>query len=371
MNTTEEQDDLYYHIALSFVPGIGARTGRMLLDRYNTAHNIFKTPLKELKTVEGIGEIKAKGFISAEVLKRAETEYAYVRNHDIDVLRINYDNYPKRLLNCVDAPILLYKKGNGNLDSKKTVAIVGTRNNSEYGCKITEDLIEQLQSLEDIVVVSGLASGIDTIAHRKSVQTCIPTVGVLGHGHDRIYPSTNRALAAQMTEQGAVLSEFPSGTLPEKNNFPMRNRIVAGMSDVTVVVESHIKGGALITATIAAGYNREVAAFPGRVNDSKSAGCNELIRNNVAAMITKGEDLIELMNWDKEKKPKIVQPKLFITLTPDEQNIIDLLQKKETVHADEILHYSKLPNSTLAATLLQLEMQGIIKSLPGKQYRIH
>jgi DNA processing protein len=174
-----------------------------------------------------------------------------------------------------------------------------------------------------------------------------------------------------MVEHGGIIAEFPSETLVDRNNFPMRNRIVAGMCDVTIVVESHVSGGALITATMAAGYNREVAAFPGRVNDSRSAGCNELIRTNVAAMITKADDLVQLMNWDKEKKPKAVQQQLFVTLTPHEQKIIDLLQQRDNVHADEIFHHSGLANSLLAATLLQLEMQGLIKSLPGKYYRMY
>ncbi len=174
-----------------------------------------------------------------------------------------------------------------------------------------------------------------------------------------------------MEENGGVLAEFPSGTIPDRSNFPMRNRIVAGMSDVTVVVESHATGGALITAALASGYNREVAAFPGRVNDSRSVGCNELIRTNVAAMITKADDLVQLMNWDKDKKPRAVQKQLFINLTTEEQKIVDLLQTRDNVHADEIFHHSGLANSMLAATLLQLEMQGLIKSLPGKYYRMH
>ena len=225
--------------------------------------------------------------------------------------------------------------------------------------------------MENLIIVSGLALGIDAIAHKKSVAVGIPTVGVLGHGLDRIYPYNHKELSAQMIENGGVLAEFPSGTLPDRNNFPMRNRIVAGMSDVTVVVESHIAGGALITAHLASGYNREVAAFPGRVNDSRSAGCNELIRTNLAAMITKAEDLSELMNWNKEGKPKAVQKQLFLNLTADEQKIIDLLQNRDSVHSDELYHHTGLTSSQLAATLLQLEMQGLIKTLPGKNYRLY
>ena len=365
-----DHEELYYRLALTFVPGIGARMGRALLERYGSAAAIFKTPLKDLKNAEGIGEIRVKGFKDPVVLQRAEQETEYVVKNDVKVLS-KTDQYPKRLSNCADAPIVLFYNGNADLEAAKVVAVVGTRKNTDYGQKLCEELIEGLQGLEGLLVVSGLALGIDAIAHKKCVQAGIPTVGVLGHGLDRIYPHTHKSLAAQMVDHGGILAEFPSETLPDRNNFPMRNRIVAGMSDVTVVVESHTTGGALITASMAAGYNREVAAFPGRVNDSRSAGCNELIRTNGAAMITKASDLIEMMNWDKDKKPRAVQQQLFLNLSVDEQKIVDLLQTKDNVHADELYHHSGLPNSMLAATLLQLEMQGVIKSLPGKYYRIY
>jgi len=370
MATKDDNEELFHQLALTFVPGIGAKTGRVLLEQLGSATAIFKAPLKELKHVDGIGEVKVKGFKDPEVMKKAGHELDFVLKNNIKALYTNHD-YPKRLSNCSDAPLLLFYKGNADLDAAKIVAIVGTRKNTEYGHKLCEDLVEGLRSLENILVVSGLALGIDSIAHKKCVLLGIPTVGVLGHGLDRIYPANHKHLATQMTENGGVLAEFPSDTLPDRNNFPMRNRIVAGMSDVTVVVESHVSGGALITAHMAGGYNREVAAFPGRVNDTRSAGCNELIRKNIAAMITKTEDLVELMNWDNEGRPKAVQRQLFINLTADEQKIVDLLQAKDTVHADELFHGTGFANSQLAATLLQLEMQGIIKTMPGKHYRMY
>ena len=366
----EEQEELYYQLALTYVPGIGASRGRALLEHFGNARNIFETPLKELNKVSGIGEVKVKGFKDTEVLKKAEDEMAFVLKNELIPLYHNH-KYPKRLSNCSDAPLLLFYKGSADLDAAKVVAIVGTRNNTDYGHKLCDELVEGLQAMNDVLVVSGLALGIDAIAHKKALMLGIPTVGVLGHGHDRIYPHTHKDLAEQMEVNGGVLTEFPSGTLPDRTNFPMRNRIVAGMSDVTVVVESNFAGGALITAHMASGYNREVAAFPGRVNDSRSAGCNELIRTNIAAMITKAEDLAELMNWNNEGRPKAVQKQLFINLTTDEQKIVDLLQTRDSVHADELFHTTGLANSQLAATLLQLEMQGLIKSLPGKQYRMY
>ena len=369
MSLKEEHEELFYQLALTFVPGIGARTGRVLLEQLGSASAIFNTPLKQLKNIEGIGEIKAKGFKEPEVMKRAEKELDFVIKNEIRPLFLN-QNYPQRLGHCSDAPLLLFYKGNADLNAKRIVAIVGTRNNSDYGHKLCDELVEGLQNMNDILIVSGLALGIDAIAHKKCVQLGLPTVGVFGHGLDRVYPFTHKALAAQMTENGGLLAEFPSETLPDRSNFPMRNRIVAGLSDVTVVIESHISGGALITAHMAAGYNREVAAYPGRVNDTRSAGCNELIRKNVAAMVTNAEDLIELMNWGEDKKAKAVQRQLFINFTADEQKIVDLLQTKDSVHADELFHHTGLTSSMLAATLLQLEMQGFIKSLPGKNYRM-
>jgi DNA processing protein len=367
---TQNHEELYYQLALTFVPGVGAKIGRALLGQFGSAATIFKTSLKELKGFEGLGEIKVKGFKDPEVLKKAEHELNFVLKNDIRVLYHN-NGYPQRLGNCSDAPLVLYYRGNASLDAAKIVAIVGTRKNTDYGHKLCEELVEGLQGQNDLLVVSGLAMGIDVIAHKKCVQLGIPTLGVLGHGLDRIYPYIHKPLAEQMAENGGIMAEFPSETIPDRSNFPMRNRIVAGLSDITVVVESNISGGALITARMAGSYNREVAAFPGRVNDSRSAGCNELIRTNVAAMITKAEDLVELMNWDAARKSKPVQKQLFINLSAEEQKIVDFLQTKDSMHADELYHHTGLAGSQLAATLLQLEMQGIIKSLPGKYYRMY
>lgn len=370
MLPTEEHEELFYQLALTFVPGIGAKTGRVLLEHFGNAATIFKRPLKELNKVAGIGEVRVKGFKDEEVLKKAERELAFLVKNDIQTLYCNH-RFPKRLSNCSDAPLLLFYKGNADLDTAKIVAIVGTRKNTDYGHKLCEELVDGLRPLEHVLVVSGLAMGIDAIAHKRAVQFGIPTVGVLGHGLDRIYPYIHKELSEQMIENGGLLTEYPSETLPDRSNFPMRNRVVAGMSDVTVVVESHISGGALITAHMASGYNREVAAFPGRVNDSRSAGCNELIRTNIAGMITNAEDLIDMMSWGNEGRPKAVQKQLFINLSADEQKIVDLLQTKDSVHADELFHGTGLANSQLAATLLQLEMLGIIKTLPGKYYRMY
>lgn len=367
MEINKENEDLFYLMALTFVPGIGGKTGRLLMERFGSASKVFKATLKELKQVEGVGEVKAKGFKETDIFNKAEKELEFVSKNNIQVLQYGY---PGRLKHCNDAPLLLYFKGNTNLDSTRVVAIVGTRKNTDYGHRLCDELVEGLRCIENILIVSGLALGIDSIAHKKSVLMQIPTVGVLGHGLDLIYPYSNKGLAAQMVENGGLLTEFPSGTIPDRNNFPKRNRIVAGISDVTVVVESSLEGGALITAYMANGYNRDVAAYPGRVNDTRSAGCNELIRTNIAALITNPQDLIEIMNWGDKKKSKPVQKQLLLDLTPFEQKIIDTLQPKDFLHADELMHETGLTNSELASTLLQLEMIGVIKTLPGKYYKI-
>ena len=362
-------EELYYQIALTQVNGIGAKIGRTLIDHYGTAINLFKVPLKELMLLEGVGPTKIKGFKDPEIFHTADRELSYIAKHNIQTYFYKQE-YPSRLNTCVDAPLLLYFKGNVPLEAPKMVSVVGTRKCTEYGKQLCEELIVCLKQVENLVVVSGLALGIDAIAHRKSLQMGIPTIGVLGHGIDRIYPYEHKEMSIQMQQNGGLLTEFCSGTLPDKANFPMRNRIVAALSDVTIVVESSKAGGALITAHMAHGYNREVAAYPGRTNDYRSAGCNDLIRTHVAAMITKPEQLLELMNWDKSAKRQPVQRQLMLTFTEDEAKIMNALQQKETTHADELQHITGIAGSALASVLLTLEMQGLLKTLPGKNYKL-
>jgi len=367
----KEETRHFYEIALSFVPDVGPKTARALLAKFPTAEAIFGAPLKELKTISGLTEPRAKMFRSPDVLKRAETELEFALKNGVSVLFLTDENYPKRFLNCEDPAIVLYYKGSANLNVSKTIAIIGTRKNTDYGQRATEDLVEGLQGIDDIIVISGLALGIDTFAHKSSLKHRIPTVGVVGHGLDRIYPHSNKSLADDMISRGGLLTEFPSETLVSRQNFPVRNRVVAGVSDITVVIESDVKGGAMITAYIAHGYNREVAALPGRIYDSKSGGPNLLIRNNIAAMITGADDLLELMNWGKHEGGKAVQKQLFLELSPDEQTVYDLLREKDSLHTDDLLYQSGFASPRLASVLLQMEMQGVIKALPGKHYRLN
>lgn len=363
-------DALFYDLALTFVPNIGDKLARALLARFGSSEAIFKASARELFSVMGMGQTRARSVRDPEAFRKAEQELAFVARHHIDLLFEHHPAYPQKLKDCADAPLLLYSKGNHDLNGTRTVAVIGTRRNTDYGQQLCEELVAGCLA-QGITVVSGLASGIDAIAHKQCVQLGIPTVGVLGHGLDRIYPASHKSLARDMLLNGKLLTEFPSGTLPDRTNFPVRNRVVAGMSDVTVVVESDVKGGAMITAYLAHGYNREVAAFPGRTTDNRSSGCNLLIRRSIAALITGADDLLELMNWKNERKEKpVVRPQLNLLLSSEEKILVALLQEKERVHADELIQASGLNTTQVAAALLQLELQGVVRALAGKYYRL-
>lgn len=367
----QKEDELYYQLALSFVSGIGSKLANCLIQELGSAQAVFQLPVKELMKIEGMGETRARAIKDKSIFERVDQEMLFIESKKIKVLTQQNGDFPKRLLQCSDAPQILFYKGNANLNATKTVAVIGTRKNTEYGQRLCQDLIEGLSKMNDLIVISGLAHGIDTIAHKACLKNDIPTIGVLGHGLNTLYPAANRTIAKEMLNQGALLTEFASISKMDKGNFPARNRIVAGMSDITVVVESDIKGGALITAYIANSYNREVAAFPGRAYDAKSSGTNMLIRKNLASLICSADDLLEFMAWQKPKKQSPVQTQLLLNLSTEEKLIMDILSAKDTTHADELLQRSGLGSSMLASNLLMLEMQALIKALPGKYYRLN
>ncbi len=363
-------NDLLYQIALPLVPNIGDVHAKALVNIYGDAQSIFKAKKKELEAIEGMGTVRAKSIKGFVDFTTCEEEIKFIEKYKITPLFLTDKNYPQRLLNCYDSPVILYYRGTADLNTSKIISIVGTRNNSEYGKSVCEKLIEQL-SEQNILVVSGLAFGIDTVAHKAALKNNMQTIGVLAHGLDRIYPTQNKTLAKQMTEQGGLLTDFVSNTNPDKQNFPKRNRIVAGMCDALIVIESGKKGGSLITAELANGYNKDVFALPGKITDSRSEGCNYLIKQNKAALITSAEDLIETMNWaPKEKKQKKNQRELFIELEPDERIIVDILQQQESIQIDQLYFKSGLSSSAVATALLMLEMQNVILSLPGKVYKL-
>lgn len=364
------EEEFLCRIALTFIEGVGPKTARMLLSRFGDARAIMKATAKDLKAVPGMSEQRAKAVKDATLMQRAGQELQFISSHGIQALFFTDPEYPERLRNCEDAPMMLFYRGNASLNAQKMLAIVGTRKNTDYGARATEQLIEGLQGQKDLLIVSGLAYGIDAIAHRRSLQHGLPTVGVVGHGLDMLYPAAHKSLAREMTQHGGVLTEFPSATKMHPTLFPLRNRIVAGLCDVTVVVESDEKGGAMITGYVAASYNREVAAFPGRVFDAKSGGPNKLIRKNIASLITGAQDLLDVMGWAGARPDKRDQQQLFATLSDEERRIAEALSGSDGIHADDLMLRTGLSTAQIGALLLQMEMAGLVKALPGKMFRL-
>ncbi len=310
-----------------------------------------------------------------DILPLAEKEMEFAERNGIQCLGIGDADYPARLKGCADAPLVLFYKGSANLNSRRVISVVGTRHCTEYGRGLCESLTRDLAVLAPgTVVVSGLAYGIDINAHRGALAAGLPTVGVLAHGLDTIYPAMHRETARNMLVNGGLVTEFPSGTIPEKTNFVRRNRIIAGLSDATIVVESATKGGSLITASVAESYDREVCAFPGRVGDVASEGCNMLIMENKARMITSAEILIKALCWDCETNPAAVSPaapELFPQLSVEEQKIADSLEGSDGKQINLITVETNIPMARLMSVLFEMEMRGIVKSLNGARYRLN
>lgn len=365
--------ELIYQIGLTSIDGIGDVLAKNLLAYCGSAKTVFETKKSNLLKIPGIGEYAANIVVnSKDVLIQAEKEAKFVEENNIETLFVTNDNYPQRLKFCNDSPILLYYKGTANLNAEKIVAVVGTRQPSNYGKELTEKFISELKG-SGILVVSGLAYGVDVLAHKKSLENGLDTVGVLAHGLDRIYPQIHDSVAKKMIKRGGLLTDFKSGTNPDAVNFPKRNRVVAGMCDALVVIESKREGGSLITATIANSYNKDVFAFPGRINDPYSEGCNGFIKSNKAALMESAADLFYIMGWDiaeSDKKSTTKQIPLLINLGEEEQKIVNAFSEKKSLHMDEISYVCNFPISKVAALLLQLEFSNIIKSHPGKMYSL-
>ena len=360
-----------YEIALTQIKGVGDITARQLLSSCGSAEAIFKEKKQLLEKIPGIGSYTINEICKPEPLNRAAEELLFIEKNNIQTYFIDEESYPKRLRECEDAPILFYYKGNAPLERKRIISIVGTRKITPYGVDLTEQLLKELsQTIPDLLVVSGLAYGVDIAAHRSALKNNLDTVAVLAHGLDRIYPPTHRSTAVEMLDKGGLLTDFPSQTTPDKQNFIKRNRIVAGISDATIVVESAEKGGSLITSDIAFSYGRDVYAFPGRTNDPASKGCNDLIRQNKAGLITSAEDLILALCWDvAETKKEAIQTTLYFDLTPEQQQLMALIEVEDQ-RIDELAELLNLPIHQLSATLFDLEMRGMIKNIPGGVYRI-
>lgn len=358
-------------IALSLIPGIGGVLARSLVSYIGSVEGVFSEPVKTLQKIPGIGEVNARRIKEKSIFIQAEKELAFIEKQDVGVLFYTDKDFPRRLKSCADAPVLLYTKGNLNLNAEKVLSIVGTRNATPYGKQVCDELIEKMAERNcQVMIISGLAYGIDIQAHKSAIKNGLPTAGVIAHGLDKLYPSLHAETARKMTENGGLITDFPSNTKIDPSNFIRRNRIVAGLADATIVVESAEKGGALITAEMASSYNRDVFAFPGRAGDTFSKGCNQLIRNNGASLIEGIEDLEYFMGWEKADKRKNQQPALFVDLSPDEEKIMELLRVNSEMFIDQISGELTLPVSRVSALLLGLEFKNLIVSLPGKMYRL-
>ena len=361
-------NDLQYQIALTLLPGIGDISGKKFVHYCGSAEAVFKETRKSLEKINGMREASIEAICNPkEYLKRAEEEIAFIEKNDVRPIFFLDSDYPRRLLQCDDGPMMLYYKGVANLNANRVVAIVGTRNITDYGKENCNQLVEDLKA-DDVLIVSGLAYGVDTCAHKASVKNGIPTVGVMGSGMQMIYPSTNRKLAEEMLAQGGILTECLSGTQPDRENFPRRNRIIAGMADAVVVIESALKGGSLITADIANSYSRDVFAYPGRVMDLYSQGCNYLIRTNRAHLMESVLNLRYVMRWDSETKAE-KQTAMFREFSDEERLIMDCFGTSTTVGLDDIIVKTELPTTKIAALLLNLEFDGVLMALPGKRYQ--
>lgn len=364
-----QSNELLYKIALTLIPNIGDVLARNLVSYCGSVERIFKCKKHDLLRVPGIDEVRARSVLSFRDFKLAETELQFIEKNRIRVLFYLDDDYPARLKGLTDSPVILYAKGHVQLNQGRMIAIVGTRHATEYGKSFTEALVEDLKQY-DVTILSGLAYGIDICAHRAAVLQNIPTVAVLGHALNRLYPSQHRSTAVKMLENGGLITEFKSSDPFDRENFPKRNRIVAGLADATIVIESAVKGGALITAEIANSYNRDVFAVPGRVGDKYSEGCNYFIKSNKANLIECANDVAYLSGWIDRKFVSPKQKEIFIELNEEEKAIVAVLTSTQAIHVDEIARLSNQFGSRLAASLLGLEFKGVVNALPGKLYRL-
>lgn len=369
MTSTENK---HFEVALTLIPKIGDVLIRQLVSYCGSPEQVFKTPVSKLLKIPNIGKTLAQNLQDKSVLEKASKIIEEAEKQQVALLFYTDKNYPNRLKQLYDAPVLLYYKGKADLNHTKTVAIVGTRQCTEYGKSITEEIVEDLMSYNPLVI-SGLAYGIDIVTHKACLKYAVPTLGVMASGIDLIYPYQHKNVSIQMQEMGGILTEQTFGTQPDPRFFPQRNRIIAGMADVTIVVEAAVKGGALITAEYANNYHRDVFAVPGQLGKSFSEGCNKLIKEKKAEIYTNIQDVVEALNWDLtglEKSKNHEQPIDLSSFTAEESQVMALLHKNKVMEIDELAWQAQIHIARLSSLLLNLEFSGMIKSLPGKKYAI-
>ncbi|HUW92164.1 MAG TPA: DNA-processing protein DprA [Bacteroidales bacterium] len=365
------EPSLVHRIALGMIPGVGDITARKLVSHAGSVEAVFSESHRTLTRIPGVGDSLAKAISGHVYLETAKREAEFVEKHNIKVYFYLDDDYPYRLRQCDDSPVTFYYKGNADLNAAQMLSVVGTRNATQHGREICQKIIAGLAlHFPGLVVVSGLAYGIDITAHKAAMANSLPTVAVLGHGLKTIYPSLHRSVARNMLTNGGLVTDFSSETLPERNNFIRRNRIIAGISDATLIIESGIKGGALITADIAASYNHDVMAIPGRTNDQWSAGCNALIKCNKASLVEKYEDIEYLLGWKPATLTAPIQKVIFAEMTENEKKVFEALKENGDMTLDQLALSLGIPSYRLSTTLLQMELAGLITPCPGSIYRI-
>lgn len=362
------EQELIYLLALQKVPNIGDISAKKLLRTLGSAEAIFKSTKKELKLIEGFGDLKINSIHDSLYMEEAEQELLFIEKENIEVRYFEDRNYPDYLKHCIDAPILLFQKGNIDLAHKKIISIVGTRKVTTHGVAFCEQLIEELAPLNP-VIVSGFAYGVDICAHKAAMAHGLQTIGCLAHGLDQIYPKAHAKYENEVMNHGGFMTDFWSGSYFDRKNFLKRNRIIAGLSEATIVIESAEKGGSLVTADIANSYNREVFAVPGRNTDQLSKGCNNLIKTQQARLLTSVADLVYVLNWDIRDQKK-QQTQLFVELSTEEQFVFDTLKKLGKSEVDVLALQCKLPTFKLNPILLGLELKGVVRPLPGKQFEV-
>ncbi|MCB0396397.1 MAG: DNA-processing protein DprA [Flavobacteriales bacterium] len=359
-----------YRLALTFIPGIGSQSAKILLAYGGGEEGVFNLTKKQMMRIPGLARPVAHAFAEHRnsALKRAREEWTFLQSGEITPLFFMDEGYPSRLRHCPDCPLILYKSGPADLNAPMVLGVVGSRKATPYGLSICEQIIRDMASL-DVLIVSGLALGIDVQAHRSALDHGLQTAAVLGHGLDLVYPAQHKHTAGRMKKQGALLSEYPSGSKPDRENFPKRNRIVAGMVDALLVIESGVKGGSIITASLAVDYARDVFAIPGRIGDEHSAGCHLLIKSNRAGLVENANDLMMAMNWNphSEKAPR--QMNIFPECNDDELLVLKFLEGSGELPVDELGARLKWTPSKTSTTLMGMEFKGLVRSLPGKRYR--
>lgn len=362
--------ELFNILALLKIEGVGDVVAKKLINHCGSAENVFNSKPNQLKSIDRIGDSLYKSLKDKTVFEKAEKELKFIESQKINVLHYQNQNYPARLKHCIDGPVLLFASGNFNFENRKVISIVGTREITPYGIAFCKELIADLAVFNPIIV-SGFAYGVDIVAHQAAMEHNLQTIGVLAHGLNQIYPKTHKKYVAKMEQNGGFLTEFWSNSNPERENFVKRNRIVAGMSEATIVIESAEKGGSLITAIMANDYNRDVFAVPGRTSDKYSQGCNNLIKTQRANLMTSAADLIYILNWELDaKKSKPVQKQLFVELDNDEQKVYDYLQKSGKQLLDSIALECSFPIFRISTLLLNMELKGVVRPLPGKLFEV-